>query len=230
MADSAPQNPEGDLKSQEYRDEVIFELSELLLRSGALQFGRFPGPLGKTSPYLLDSSLLSRGVDQFCLGRAYALTINRVFGGEVGVLIGTPKGLPFAVIASQYYGHMCNHNAAWGYCLQGTVVNPVITAGAQLDEYSNVVIVDDILANGTDLRETISHVKKSGAKVLGAVTLIDRKEKSKGQRLAASDIERDTGVKVASCATITEIMKKIEPGKIPEDKRDALVRASTLAG
>ncbi len=163
---------------------------------------------------------MTSGQDSFALGRAFATTIKYHFGDEVDVLYGPAcKGIPLAVMAAQYYGGLCGRDTHWCFDRPAVEGDPLRMYGGDVNE-RRVVIIDDVLASGDTIREAISALKLAGGMVLGACVLVDQRERNKNGHYAVDSIDRDTGVKVVSCAAIGDLVQKLA-AKLPNDERDA---------
>ncbi len=223
--------PELDAPSPSHdRDEVVTMLADLIMAREALRFGRFSIRANKSSPYTIDVGAMCSGRDTFAIGRALAATIEDAFGEQIEVLVGAP-GLG-AVLASQgafYYSHVSNYNACWAFA-QYSQKGELSFAGAALREGARVAIVEDLLISGDTTREMIRRLKELGCDVVGACSLIDRRERTKSNRIAANDIERDTGVRVVCCATVADLVKKMPASFLPDDRREQITKHVTIEG
>jgi orotate phosphoribosyltransferase len=217
--------------AEELRDEMITIMADLVMERDALKFGKFLLRANKSSPYQIDVGAMCRGRDTFTIGRAYALAINHNFGPDLKTLVGVPgRGIAMATVASFYYAHMYNYDCAWSFpnLAAAKPDEPIPFCGAPLDEESAVVIVDDILSDGTAIRDTIEMVKKTGAKIMGVCCLIDRRDRTKSNRLASTDIERETGVPVVSCCTVADLVRKMPSSYLSDEKRELVIKHVTV--
>ncbi len=207
------------------RVEVVSKLAELILAHNALRFPagakKFTLKSGRHTSYYLDIAALCAGHDMFELGKAFGVTLRHHFGEEVDVLLAAgTAAIPSAVTATHYYALLTGHATEWAYIRPTPDVFALrpLLAGAEVKLERRVVIVDDILTTGVSLRAAIALAKATDATVVGAVVLVDRRERVTGNRYAASEITRETGVKVVSCATVGELAKKIP--SLLSDERD----------
>ncbi|HEX3135711.1 MAG TPA: phosphoribosyltransferase family protein, partial [Planctomycetota bacterium] len=134
-------------------------------------------------------------------------TILARFGSDVQVVFSPAyKNIPLALAAAAKYERLVGRGVGWTYDRKkaknhgdgGLFVGAPLTAGTP------VVIVDDVLTAGTALRESLTKLKPSGVKILGAVVAVDRQEKGQGSRTAIEEIQHELGVVVAPIITITE--------------------------
>ncbi len=218
MAESDP-NAEWNLTTSEEHDEVVTELAMLLMKREAISFGKFKLKSGR-SPYLIDPGRLNFGMDVYNVGRLFSVTIGHIFGSDIDIIMGPPA---ISVGACQYYSHMHNAGARWSFPIYPGEDLPAKAFGGELTECNNVVVIDTILSTGDSLRQSISAAKQAGGMVRGACVLIDRRDHIRG-RLAADDIERDTGVKVSACATILELAKKLTAEGLTEEQGEVLIK------
>jgi orotate phosphoribosyltransferase len=210
----------------ELHDEIVGELAALLVGRQAITFGKFRLRSSRPSPYILQVDRLCSGQDAFTVGRAMAQTVRYYFGDEVDVLFGPPyKGAPVAVLGANYYSLLVGRDTDWAFNRKEPkeYAEGGVTVGGRLGPERNVVIVDDMLVEGQDIRDAISLVKLTGANVRGVVTLVDRCERSKGKYFSVG-IEQDTGVPVRTCAAITELIRRIDPVGLPPDQRAILAK------
>jgi orotate phosphoribosyltransferase len=205
-------------------DEVVLELMQLLLARSAIRFGKFPLRSGKMSGYYVDAGTLCAGHDMYTVGRALAITIRHHFGEDVDVIFAAGQdALPVAVLATQYYALLVGYPAEWGYVRPLDLNVPPQTLGGFLGENRKAVIIDDVLTSGSSIRCAVDTVRATGATVVGVCTLLDRREREKGKHVS-SNLARDLGTKVVTCATIGEISKKLPESAFTPEQRDLLNR------
>ncbi len=180
---------------------------ELLVARQALKFGDFTLKSGRKSPYFINTGCFNQGGDLALLGAAYAATIVARFGRDVQVVFGPAyKGIPLALAAAAEYQRLVGRSVGWTYDRKeakdhgdgGLFVGAPLTVGVPL------VIVDDVLTAGTALRESLTKLTPTGAKILGAVVAVDRQEKGHGKRTAIEEIQHELGVTVVPIISITE--------------------------
>ena len=180
---------------------------ELLVARQALKFGDFTLKSGRKSPYFINTGCFNQGGDLALLGAAYAATIVARFGRDVQVVFGPAyKGIPLALAAAAEYQRLVGRSVGWTYDRKeakdhgdgGLFVGAPLTVGVPL------VIVDDVLTAGTALRESLTKLTPTGAKILGAVVAVDRQEKGHGKRTAIEEIQHELGITVAPIISITE--------------------------
>lgn len=220
------------VSNEEQRDETITALAELVMKRDALKFGKFQVRANKTSPYQIDVGAMCYGKDTFAVGRAFAITLGQNFGSDVDVCFGVPgKGAVMAALAAFYYGHLYNFEAQWAFpqTLVPKPVEDVVVHGASLSD-RRIVIIDDVLGDGAHLRDMVQLARDTGADVLGICVLIDRRERTKSNRLATTDIERDTGIPVLACCTVADLVKKMPESYLPAEKRELVIKHATVEG
>jgi orotate phosphoribosyltransferase len=84
-----------------------------------------------------------------------------------------------------------------------------------------IVIVDDVITDGTTKIETIQRLRDSfDAEILGLLVALDRKEKRPDGGSASRELERATGIKVRSIVTIYDIVDYLASGRPTNGKDD----------
>lgn len=204
----------------ETREAIRQKLAQHAVERGALKFGKFTLKSGRESPYFFDSSILADGQGLSLLGAAYASTLA-ADAPNFDVLYGPPyKGIPLAAITgaalSDRYGitrrvtysrkEKKDHGEG-GLLVGGDFVG------------KKVLIADDVITAGTALIEASKFIKKHGdgrTKIVGAIVVLDRQERSDGSTLSAvQSIEQTLGFKVLSVFTFDYLIKEVERGTGP---------------
>ena len=193
------------------------EFAEFLVRTGALQFGEFRLKSGRISPYFFNSGQFNLGSCLERLGYYYACAVqeleispNLIFGPAY-------KGIPLCVttaIALKTYFKMDVHysfdrkevkkHGEGGWLVGKTPINT-----------DRLVLVDDVITDGTTKREMITRLqKKTNAEITGLVIAFDRKEKNSagGNSLTALSISQD--LEVRSIITIYDILTHLTGRRI----------------
>ncbi len=155
---------------------------EFMLDSGALKFGDFTLKSGRKSPFFMNAGIFQNGEQLDQLGRFFADGIFKEFGSSIDVIFGPSyKGIPLATIATE--GLYRYHQSLVKYCSDRKEVKDHGDAGkllgADLKVGNKVVIVEDVVTSGgslADARDVIMSQSDNGAKIVGAIVLLDREE------------------------------------------------------
>jgi orotate phosphoribosyltransferase len=180
---------------------------DLLVAREALKFGDFTLKSGRKSPYFINTGCFNQGGDLARLGLAYADTIRRHFGDDVGIIFGPAyKGIPLALAAAAAYEQLVQRSIGWTYDRKEAKDHGDggMFVGAPLRSGVRVVIVDDVLTAGTALRESLNKLRPTGVTIVGAVVAVDRQEKGSGALTAIEEITREQQLTVAPIITISE--------------------------
>ena len=190
----------------DYKREFI----EFALDQGVLGFGEFQLKSGRTSPYFFNAGQFKSGLALSRLGEYYAAALHNS-GVKVDCLFGPAyKGIPLvattAIAMAQRYQfdipYAFNRKEAKGHGEGGLLVGSALTG--------DVVIVDDVITAGTAIREAMTLIEASDAKIAGVVVAIDRQEKGRGELSAIQEVERDYGIEVFSVINVAEIVEYLE--------------------
>jgi uridine monophosphate synthetase len=167
------------------------ELSELLLRIGAVQFGEFTLKNGRKSPFYLDLRILVS--HPAALARVGRAMIRRVDAVSYDRLAGIPyAGLPIAVAMSMISGR------------------PLVYARKELKVYGTkqqvegefhvgerVLMVDDVITSGGAKLEAMAPLRDAGLVVEDVVVLVDRRS-GDGAALAAAGLRLHSVLEVGT--------------------------------
>jgi orotate phosphoribosyltransferase len=179
---------------------------ELALTRRALTFGHFTLKSGRESPYFFNAGIFSDGAAAATLGRCYAeaLIRSRV---PFDMLFGPAyKGIPLvtavAVALAEHHGrnvpYAYNRKEAKGHGEGGLIV------GGPLG--GRVIIVDDVISDGTAKREAIELIRAAGAEPAGILLALDRQERGEGELSAVEEVETRFGVPCVSIVTLDELI------------------------
>ena len=194
------------------------EFVRFLLRTGVLRFGEFVLKSGRESPYFFNLGEISDGVELESLGRFYAAAILEA-ELECDVLFGPAyKGIPIAVATAtalarhgRRVGVAYNRKEAKDHGEGGVFV------GAPLE--GDVLIVDDVITAGTAIREAISLIGTTRARISGVLVALDRQERTQhGADSALAEIERVTGVGARAVATLADVLEVLSADAGPSSE------------
>ena len=186
----------------EYQNAFI----ELALARGALAFGRFTLKSGRESPYFFNAGIFSDGAAAATLGRCYAGALVRS-GLPFDMLFGPAyKGIPLAtataIALAEHHGrnvpYAYNRKEAKGHGEGGVIVGQPLAG--------RVVIVDDVISDGTAKREAIELIRAAGAEPAGILLALDRQERGEGEHSAVEEVEMRFGVPCVSIITLDDLI------------------------
>ena len=185
------------------------EFIDLALSREALRFGRFTLKSGRESPYFFNAGLFSDGEAAEILGRCYATALmtsgvpfDMLFGPAYkGIPLVTGLGIALAAHHGRGVSYAYNRKEAKAHGEGGTLVGRL--AG-------HVVIVDDVISEGTAKRESIDIIKAAGAMPTAILLALDRQERGLGERSAAQEIEAEHGVRCISILNLDGLLTALE--------------------
>ena len=179
---------------------------EFAIERGVLKFGEFTLKSGRVSPYFFNAGLFNRGGDLAKLGRFYADALMDA-GVAFDVLFGPAyKGIPIATTTAVALAD--SHKLDVPYCFNrkeakthGEGGNLV---GSPLE--GKVMLVDDVITAGTDIRESMTLIEQQQASLSGVLIALDRQERGNGELSAIQEVERDFGTQVISIVSLADVV------------------------
>lgn len=197
------------------------EFIEFLVRNGAVKFGEFTLKSGRSSPYFISTGVLANGKSSYELGKFYAQKITQVWGEEIKAIYGPAyKGIPLAVSTAVAMHKELGKNVGWIFDRKEKKVHgdKGMFVGFEMDDKSNVVIVDDVMTTGGTKVEAIEKIQKGlNAKVKGIIIAVDREEIGI-KKSAIQEFSEKTGVPVHSIVKISEIFEHLKNNSVDEKK------------
>src|SRR5579872_4282447 len=143
------------------------ELLDLFHRSGALLDGHFRLTSGlHSSGYLQSALVLQHPEHAEAIGRALA---DRVRDLGTSVVLSPALG---GIVIGQEVGRALGVRAIFAERLDGVLT---LRRGFTLSEQDRVLVVEDVVTTGGSTRETIQVARASGARVVGAASIVDRR-------------------------------------------------------
>lgn len=181
---------------------------DLMVREGVLRFGEFTLKSGRQSPFFFNLGAISSGHALRQMGESYA----RAYQSEAlqcDVLFGPAyKGIPIATamaIALTAADTPLNIPVAFNRKERKEHGEGGQLIGAQLR--GSVLIVDDVVTDGTAKLESKSLIEAAGARVSGILIALDREERLEGRKeSAAQALELDHGLRVTSIVNIRDVI------------------------
>jgi len=192
-------------------DSLKRELSEFLIRSGAVKFGSFKLKSGRVSPYFVNLGAIGDGARMSELGAFYARAIvDAGLAGRTDMLFGPSyKGVPIAVSTSValHRDHgismrfSFNRKEAKDHGEGGMIV------GSALRDGDRVGILDDVMTTGKT-KEEVLNVIRSAAKVEISYIMIavDRLERGETEMTATREFEQRYGIRVLAIVDINDVL------------------------
>lgn len=192
----------------DFREEFI----EFAISRNVLCFGEFKTKAGRMSPYFFNAGLFNDGSSLRKLGQFYAkailaaqLPFDMLFGPAY-------KGIPLvsaiaiALAESEYNYPFCfNRKEVKDHGEGGNLV------GAPLA--GRVLIVDDVISAGISVRESVNHIRVSGAIACGVIIALDRMERGSGELSATQEIQNTYKIQVSSIINLTDIANYLRERK-----------------
>lgn len=201
-----------------YQDEFI----SFAINQGVLKFGDFVLKSGRRSPWFFNTGLFNSGKALARLGHYYG---EAIVGGrlEFDILFGPAyKGIPLvaatAIALSNDHGrdtpYVFNRKESKDHGEGGLLVGAELTGRA--------LIIDDVITAGTAIREAMTIIENSSAKLAGVVIAVDREERGQAGISAIQEIEQTYGISVTSIVKFSHIIAYMERHEFTRDSIDAM--------
>ena len=204
---------------------------QLALRAQALRFGEFTLKSGRSSPYFFNAGRFDTGVALAELAGCYADAIEQA-GIEFDVLFGPAyKGIPLATALACEFARRgrdlplaFNRKEAKAHGEGGLLIGAGL-AGRR------VLIVDDVIAAGTAIREALAIIADAGGTAAGIVIALDRQEivgdsrvdPTLSRRSAAETVAIEQGLPVIAVATLADLLGFAEASAELAGQRERLL-------
>ena len=179
-----------------------------MIERNVLQFGDFVLKSGRRSPYFFNLGDVADGPGLDLLGRAYGAAITRL-PVLPDVLFGPAyKGIPIAVAAAVALA--CEHGISVGAAFDRKEAKTHGEGGRLVGAsmaHKKVVVVDDVVTDGTAKRQAFETIAAVGGEVVGVVLALDRQEvAADGDVSAVEALRRDFGVPVRCVADVDDML------------------------
>ncbi len=184
------------------------QFAEFLVKSNALQFGKFTLKSGRVSPYFFNSSKFNTGALIEKLGQFYASAIEHHLPSCSLVFGPAYKGIPLCVTAATTLSKKLNRNI--GYFFNRKEIKTHGDQGTIVGHFPQpedvAVMVDDVFTDGNTKIESIEMVwELCKIKFSGVLVALDRMECSSRGVDTITEFKLKTGVPVWSIITIREV-------------------------
>lgn len=193
------------------------EFIEFLVKENALQFGEFTLKSGRISPYFFNIASFNSGSSLSRLGYFYAAAICDLAPESTLVFGPAYKGIPLCLSTvmalSAHFdhniGYFFNRKEAKTHGDRTTLVGKLPTAT------DRVVMVDDVITDGTTKREAIKQVRQIfPAKFCGILIAVDRMETNMEGKDTVLELQVATKIPVRAIVSIEEICHYLQGREI----------------
>lgn len=189
------------------RDQRAAFVREMIDR-GVLTFGDFFLKSGRRSPYFFNLGAIADGAGLAVLGCAYALEILAL-PVRPQILFGPAyKGIPIATAAAIALAR--DHRVQVGAAFDRKEVKDHGEGGRLVGASMagrRVVVVDDVVTDGTAKREAFETITAAGGEVVGVILALDRQEPATdGDETAVRALEGTYGVPVRCVANLDDVV------------------------
>jgi orotate phosphoribosyltransferase len=184
----------------DFRQEFI----EFAISRNVLCFGEFKTKAGRMSPYFFNAGLFNDGDSLRKLGQFYAkailaaqLPFDMLFGPAY-------KGIP---LVSAIAISLAENGYNYPFCFNRKEVKDHGEGGNLVGAplAGRVLIVDDVISAGISVRESVNHIRISGAIPCGVIIALDRMERGNGELSATQEIQHGYGIQVTSIVNLEDI-------------------------
>lgn len=179
---------------------------ELALSRGVLKFGEFTLKSGRVSPYFFNAGLLNDGEALSLLAKGYADQLVKC--EKVDVIFGPAyKGIPFVAATAVALSQVHHKSVPWGFNRKEAKDHGEggVLVGADVKN-QDVWIIDDVITAGTAIREVVTLLKHSGARIAGILVALDRQERGQGELSAIQEVQKELNIPVHALITMKDLM------------------------
>ena len=188
--------------------ESKVRLADVLLRIGALRFGKFTLASGKKSSYYLDLRVVPSSPEAYGLAiEAYKETVASIGEGSFDVVAGVATAgvtisSPLAYLLKKPMVYVRKEEKGYG---MGKLVEGAVNPGWK------ALVIDDLATTGGSIVSAVEALRKSGCVVNDAAVLVDRLEGGK-KNLSNIGVKLHSFVEVSQLAEILYQGKKVTKG------------------
>jgi len=192
-----------------FKEDLIL----FLVRTGALKFGEFTTKSGRQSPYFINAGSFRSGEHIETLGNFYADCIMNTEGvkSDFDILFGPAyKGIPLCISTACALYRKYDLNKE--YCFNRKEVKDHgeggMFVGATVSEGSKLIIIEDVVTAGTQVRETLPLIKSYANVIIKDMfILVDRLEMGYNNKTAPQEIKEEFDVSVHAIINVRDIIE-----------------------
>lgn len=184
------------------------EFIDFLVAEQALQFGEFTLKNGRISPYFFNTSSFNSGNAIAQLGYFYAAAIEAFAPQSTSIFGPAYKGIPLCIATASAIAAHFNRNVGYFFNRKETKTHgdKGILVGKTPQAQDTIVMVDDVMTDGTTKREAIRLVQQvTQAKFSGILIALDRMETNAAGQDSMAEFQNETGIPVKAIVSIEEI-------------------------
>jgi len=191
-----------------FKEDLIL----FLARTQALKFGDFTTKSGRQSPYFINAGSFRSGEHIETLGNFYADCIMSTEGvkDDFDILFGPAyKGIPLCISAVCALYRKYNINKE--YCFNRKEIKTHgdggMFVGASLNNGNKLVLIEDVVSAGTQVREIVPLLRESANIILKDMFIMaDRMETGYNGKTAVQEIKEEFGITVNAIVNVREII------------------------
>ena len=200
------------------------EFVRCMIEQNVLRFGSFTLKSGRQSPYFFNLGGISTGKGLLATGESYAQALLDS-GVKAEVLFGPAyKGIPLVtamtialVNRGMNIGASFNRKEPKQHGEGGSLI------GAAL-EGRKVLLVDDVVTEGTQKRESAEQIRSAGGQLVGILVGLDRMEKDAATGKSSVETLRESlGLPVMSVVTLDDVISALRHEGFHSDRVRELV-------
>ncbi len=189
---------------------IAREFIQFSIDLDVLKFGDFTLKSGRQSPYFFNAGLFNTASSLKMLGEFYADVIiaKKI---QFDVLFGPAyKGIPLATATAVA---LANKGVDIAVCFDRKEAKSHGEKGQLIGsdlQGKRVLIIDDVITQGTAFRHSQSIITEHGGQLTGLVIALDRMEKNAQDEGVISSIKSEFAIDIFSIASIKDILLYLE--------------------